>query len=269
MNNPVPGYLLPDILIGTVTVVAVALFGLQRALRRAESQVPETSRAFWTASALLVAWFFTALYLSWSGFYQGSPSRVPTLPFGLLIPIAAGVVLFRRSPLFRRVVNAIPQSWIVSIQAYRMEGVIFLMLYAGGRLPGVFAWPAGVGDFLVGVLAPVAGVAYMRGWRKSDGWVRAWNLLGIADLVVAIATGFLTSPSPAQLLALDRPNELVSAFPLVMIPVFLVPLSVLLHLASLEKLRQIERGGQDLNPLLDDGRWSSQGSDSKTPIAAC
>jgi hypothetical protein len=40
------------------------------------------------------------------------------------------------------------------------------------------------------------------------------------------------------MLAFDAPNELISAFPLVMVPVFLVPLSILLHLASLKKLRQ-------------------------------
>jgi hypothetical protein len=238
MNHTGLGYMLPDILIGTVTVVAVALFGLNRALRSAELQVQDRRRAFGTGSVLLVGWFFTALFLSWSGFYQGSPSRLPTLPLGLLIPIAAGVILFLRSPLFRRVIEAVPQSWIVSIQAYRAEGLIFLILYAGGRLPGEFALPAGVGDLLVGL--------------------RAWNLLGIADLVVAVTTGFLTSPSPVQLLALDRPNELISAFPLVMIPVFLVPLSLLLHLASLEKLGQIERGRQHLKPLLGAGRQSSR-----------
>jgi hypothetical protein len=36
-----------------------------------------------------------------------------------------------------------------------------------------------------------------------------------------------------QLFAFDNPN---TAFPLVLIPVFLVPLAVLLHLASLAKL---------------------------------
>jgi hypothetical protein len=41
----------------------------------------------------------------------------------------------------------------------------------------------------------------------------------------------------------------VSAFPLAMIPVFLVPLSVLLHLASWQKLH----GTRDLKPLLTDG----------------
>ena len=47
--------------------------------------------------------------------------------------------------------------------------------------------------------------------------------------------GMLSSPSPFQLFAFDLPNELVSVFPLVLVPVFLVPVSVLLHLASLVK----------------------------------
>jgi hypothetical protein len=234
MKNSAPAYLLPYVLIGSVTVVAVALFGLHRALSRATFPARDRRRAFWIGSALLVGWFLAALVLSWSGFYVGSLSRVPTVPLGLLIPIAAGVLLFRTWPLFRRIVDALPQRWIVSVQAYRMEGFIFLLLYASGRLPGAFALPAGLGDMAVGMMAPIAGAS------GSSARLRVWNLSGIIDLVVAVTTGFLTSPSPMQLLALDRPNQLITAFPLVLIPVFLVPLSVLLHLASLQKLRRNE-----------------------------
>jgi hypothetical protein len=249
MNHLGPSYLLPEILIGTVAVIATILIGIYRALSRAEFEALDRKSGFWSISALLVAWSFTALALSWSGFYQGTTSRIPTIPFGLLIPIAAGVVLFWRWPLLRRIIESVPRSWIVSVQAYRIEGLIFLTLYAGGWLPGAFAWPAGVGDVIVGLLAPVVGVAYMRGVRGSTGLLWAWNLLGIADLVVAVTTGFLTSPSPLQLLALDRPNELISSFPLTVIPVFLVPLAALLHLASLQKLRQVEREAGDLSPV--------------------
>jgi len=219
-----------QVLIGAITVVLVALFGLHRALGR---------RAFWIASSLLVAWFVAALLLTQAAFFQGTSTSLPAIPFGLFIPIAVGVALFYRWRLFREMVEALPQSWIVGIQLYRLEGLTFLVLYAAGRLPGAFALPAGIGDVLVGALAPIAAIAYARGARHSSAWLRAWNFLGIADLVVAVTTGFLTSPSPVQLLALDHPNQLIGAFPLAIIPVFLVPLSVLLHLASLKKLRRM------------------------------
>jgi hypothetical protein len=66
-----------------------------------------------------------------------------------------------------------------------------------------------------------------------------WNLLGIADLIVAVATGFLTSPSPFQRFAFDHPNELISVFPLVLIPTFLVPLAIVLHIISLIQLGRV------------------------------
>src|ERR1700722_19328361 len=251
MNHLAPSYLLPNILIGSIAVVATILFGVHRAIPRARSPVLERSYTFWSISTLLLTWFLAALFLSGSGFYQGARSRIPTIPVGLLIPIAAGVVLFWCWPLLRRIVEAVPQSWIASVQVYRVEGLIFLSLYAGGWLPGAFAWPAGVGDVIVGLLAPVVGVAYMRAVRGSTGLLWAWNLLGIADLVVAVTTGLLTSPSPLQLLALDRPNELIGSFPLAMIPVFLVPLALLLHLLSLQKLRQVGETG-DVESLLAD-----------------
>ena len=69
-----------------------------------------------------------------------------------------------------------------------------------------------------------------------DALVRAWNLLGLLDLAVPVTLAFLSSPSPFQMLSLDDPNELISVYPLVMVPVFAVPLAVILHLASLVKI---------------------------------
>jgi hypothetical protein len=123
------------------------------------------------------------------------------------------------------------RSWLVGVQVYRVLGVIFLVLYAGGHLPGVFALPAGVGDTLVGILAPFVAASFARSAEGSERRVRIWNLLGIADLVIAVTLGFLTSPSPFQVAAFDRPSALIAMFPLSLIPVFAVPLSILLHIA--------------------------------------
>jgi hypothetical protein len=141
----------------------------------------------------------------------------------------------------RRILDAVPLPWLIGVQLYRALGVMFLILHAGGMLPGLFAFPAGIGDFLVGLLAPIVALAYARNPQGSTGLVIAWNILGIADLVVAVTTGFITAPSPLLPFVGQPTSELMSVLPLVVIPTFAVPLSILLHLASLLKLRRAVR----------------------------
>ena len=253
MSYQVPGYLMPYVLSGALAVLAAVPAGLYAALKRAGWPARERRQVVWTAAGLLAAWFLAALLLSWFGFYQPA-SGPPTLQYGLLLPIVAGIALYWLWPKFKSAVAAIPQEWMAGLQTYRTLGLIFLVLYAGGFLPGVFAWPAGAGDAMVGVLAPAVAIAYARKSRNSARWLRAWNLLGIGDLTVAITTGFLSSPSPLQMFAFDLPNRLITAFPLALIPVFIVPLSLLLHLASLDKLRHTEVVGKTALPTLEGVR---------------
>jgi hypothetical protein len=56
-------------------------------------------------------------------------------------------------------------------------------------MPSLFAWPAGVGGIAIGLFAPVVGLAYAN--AATAGLVRTWNVLGIVDLVIAVARGFL------------------------------------------------------------------------------
>ncbi len=186
----------------------------------------------------MIVWFGTALTLSWLEFFRGTSDRIPTIELGVFLPIIVGAIALWRSETLRRIIDAVPQAWLVGIQVCRTMGLIFLTLWAVGRLPGDFALPAGIGDVLVGLLAPLVALAYASGAASRELLVRAWNALGILDLIVAVGTGFLTSPSPIQMLSFDAPNYLITAFPLVMVPVFAVPLAILLHLISLMKLRQ-------------------------------
>jgi hypothetical protein len=237
MDYPVPAYLTPFILTGMTAVIAALVLGISRSLRHATWPQGDRAKALWSVSSLLLAWFAIAVVTSIAGFYRPT-SGPPTIQYGLLGPIVGGLLLFRGWPLLRRIFAAIPNSWLVGVQLYRVLGVIFLLLYAGGHLPAVFALPAGLGDTLVGTLAPFVAARYARSPEDSVRQVRLWNLLGIADLVIAVTMGFLTAPSPLQMASFDRPNQLVGMFPLSLIPVFAVPLSILLHIASLQKLRQ-------------------------------
>lgn len=145
------------------------------------------------------------------------------------------------STVLRKTVEATPPQWIIGVQVYRTLGILFLILYAQQQLPGVFAVPAGVGDMIIGITTPLVAYLYFAKHQWARWLAILWNVAGIADLTLAITLGFLPSPGPFQLLALDSPNELIPSFPLVLIPTFAVPLSILLHLFSLRVLLSRKR----------------------------
>lgn len=233
-----PTYLSYYILVSSFAILVVALAGIRAAVVQAGWNDAQRTSTWQAATALFVVWVVLAAILALAGVFRGAADRMPTIEFGIFVPLIAGLVLLWRSPTVLRLLDATPQSWLVGIQFYRVLGLIFLLLNAQGRLPSVFAQPAGAGDVAVGLMAPVVAYAYARGVAGREALVRAWNIVGLLDLAVALTTGFLSSPSPLQLLSLQAPNELISAFPLVMVPVFAVPLAVLLHTASLIKLQR-------------------------------
>jgi hypothetical protein len=233
-----PSYVIYIMLISSIGIVAVVLAGLRAAVVRANWNAAQRATTLRAATVLLILWFAAAQALSMAGAFQGAMDRPPTIEFGIFVPIVIGLVWLWRSTTAMRLLDAVPQSWLVGVQFYRVLGLIFLLMNAAGRLPSTFALPAGWGDVAVGLLAPIVAVAYARGVAGRELLIRGWNALGLLDLAVAITTGFLTSPSAFQMLSFDAPNELISAYPLVMVPVFAVPLAVLLHVASLLKLHR-------------------------------
>ncbi len=76
---------------------------------------------------------------------------------------------YRASRRFRDFVLAIDLRLLTAVQRWRVIGVMFLAFYAFGLLPGLFAWPAGVGDAAVGLAAPFVLLAMLR---RSPTWRR-------------------------------------------------------------------------------------------------
>jgi hypothetical protein len=234
----IPIYLPYFVAAGTAATLIAILYGLNRALADANWPAADRTRTYCASAVILLGWFAVAITLSALGVYHVDSSQVPTIQYGILLPILIGALLIWRSETVKRIIAAVPQQWIVSVQLYRALGVIFLILYATGKLPSLFAWPAGVGDIAIGLLAPIVGLAYARSPRKAAGLVAAWNVFGILDLIVAVGTGFMTAPSRFLSLDVQPTSELMTVLPMVLIPVYLVPLSIVLHLASLAKLRR-------------------------------
>ena len=161
--------------------------------------------------------------------------RVPPIPFAIFVPLLIWLPLLLRSERVAAVIDAVSPAWLVAFQTYRIRGGVFLVRYAAGELPGVFAPPAGVGDVLVGALAIPVALFLRSSARGGRAAAYAWNLLGILDLLVAIAIGALTTSGR---LPVEVANTVTRSYPLVMIPAFAVPLSLILHGLSLSQLRR-------------------------------
>jgi hypothetical protein len=129
-----------------------------------------------------------------------------------------------------------PAGWLVGIQAYRVFGAAFLAAALRGTLPGLFGYPAGIGDALTGMFALPVAVAVARGTAEGRRAAIIWNLFGLADLMIAIAMGMITSPGPLQLVASTVPSIGSGGYPEVLTPAFAVPSSILLHFLSLRLL---------------------------------
>jgi len=241
MTPQIPGYVfsLESVLRPLVMAIALGLIWLGAARMPASAKSRYTTAG--VLSVVLIGWEAVAQYLGAANTYLATienPPAVPTILFGLLIPLAVAAIALWRSESIARLVSAIPLHWLVAAQVYRVAGGIFLVLWADGRLPWQFALPAGIGDVTTGIGAVVVAAQLARNAIGAHRLTYAWCLFGIADLVVAITMGAMTSPGRAHLLAFDAPNLLVTAYPLVMVPAFAVPLALMLHGLVLWRLRR-------------------------------
>jgi hypothetical protein len=177
-------------------------------------------RRRWAIGAALVfiVWLAAVMLLAANDFFR---LDAPRIPLALLVTLGAGY-LFLLSRTFREIIAGIPQHWMIAIQTFRILGGVFLVRYFQGELPAVFAIPAGVGDVLTGIFAPVVAYWWFAGKPYARGAAIAWNLFGMADLVNAVIIGSLTGGAGGGIV-----------FPIVLIPTYAVPRAFLIHSYSL------------------------------------
>ena len=185
---------------------------------------------------VLLVWFFLVLGASVSGWFLGPRGQPPVL-LGLAVgvPILLGFLLFFASSAVRRFVRSMNPVTITALQSYRVIGVATLVLSSWHRLPALFSMPVGWGDIFIGSTAPLAALALASGRRSGKVIFLLWSVLGILDLVDGIVLGVAIQ---VGLLPTAIDVSAMSLFGMSLITVYLVPISILLHLIGLSQLRK-------------------------------
>src|SRR5262245_48428792 len=177
--------------------------------------------------AFLASWFAVAILVGdGANFPISVESRRAVSGLVALIPFVIAVIALFASKTLRAINTATPNAWLIAIQTYRIAGIMFVWPFLTyGILPAGFAYPAGIGDALTGIFAPIVALMVAQNRPNALKWAVAWNLFGTLDLIVAPAT------------ALIFQARVLTIYPLALVPLFLAPPLVLLtHILSFRNL---------------------------------
>lgn len=212
-----------------------------------EISIDRRSVSSFSARAMLVAvlggWFALAAAAGMSGIMATGPDTLarPVL-LSVVVPIAVFLTLYAGSDSFRNYILTRDIRVLTMLQSWRIIGFAFLMLYAWGTLPGLFAWPAGLGDLLMGLSAPIVVLALVRRSEfPSSGRFAVWNLLGLLDFIVAAGSATLASGAIPGLVDGTLTSAPMEVWPLSLFPSFIVPLFAFMHLTVLLQLLEERR----------------------------
>jgi hypothetical protein len=236
-----PGYIWTLVLIGVVgfPLVTAAMF------------YRVAPRVAVVAAIAAEAWVVVTALLSTAGVYEQDPVVVQPWIALAILGVGAAVVASTRIPAVARVLAApATLARLTWPHTLRVVGVFFLLAMALGKLPAVFALPAGLGDMAVGFAAPFVVRRLRAGSTRGAVW---FNVLGIADMVVAVAIGFLAGAGPTQLIHVTPSTDPIGELPLSLIATVVVPMAVALHVISLVRLRGTRRShvaqGRQTGPM--------------------
>jgi hypothetical protein len=243
--NHLPAYLWALTYAEITCIAAATAYALYSGARAAGLGNRVSTRIGLGATLLFGGWLALSSLLAAGGSYRSRLGHgVPWLPLAVL-GFFVMLLALTRVRLIRRVLTAPgAQQRLLSPHSFRAAGIVFVIAMLLGKLPALFAVPAGFGDIAVGVATPLVA-------RKLRGGSRArpliwFSLLGIADLVSALILGALTGF--LQIVQVHPSATLNADLPLAIIPTVGVPLLLVMHLTSLRALF----GGRGADRVVDE-----------------
>lgn len=191
-----------------------------------------------TVAIILLVWFSVVLYSGLAGAFD-----TPTGEFPVPLILAAGGppvlvwIALLVSPSFKSLAMRLDLAELTAMQSWRIIGAAFLFAWMTEDLPAVFAFPAGVGDILVGLIAPLAAITValkFAGWRQA-----AWGVViaGMADFMIVVSIGLLARDGMPLHFAGHISTHAMGVVPYGLFPTFLVPAFIILHIFAIMRLR--------------------------------
>jgi hypothetical protein len=243
MYDP-PSYVWAMIIAGPAAIAAATCVVLYGGAERAGLGRKRAALLAGAAAVLLGGWIAASAVIAGLGWYNIGPGKLPWLPVAAAGYLGTLLALSRVPVMARALAAPGMASRLLLPHSFRVAGVFFLLYWAFGHLPALFALPAGLGDIVAGITAPLVARRLARG---NGGRAAVWfNAFGLTDLVVALTLGALTG---YQVLKVTPSAAAIGELPLALIPTATVPLLFALHITSLSTREKATRPALRLSAL--------------------
>lgn len=175
----------------------------------------------------LAAWLCFAAALVISGQFEKAGAVATALTIWGLSALAL-ITLWLSRPARDWLDQADVRSLILP-HLTRLVGAYFLWLGAKGQLPNDFARPAGIGDLLIALFATLMLLVRALHRRRI---LFVWNCLGFADILFVVLSAMRFGLRDWNSMAALR------AFPLGLLPTFVVPIIIVTHILIFVRTRR-------------------------------
>lgn len=186
----------------------------------------------WFAGAVLAA--DADLFRTWRGL-----GPLSAVQWAIVLPVLVFWTAHILVPPFRRAVGELDLVFLSAIQCTRILGTGHLLWWSFGLMAGGFAFPVGVGNFIVTVLAVVTTVAVARRSPGHRRWLWILTIVGTAEFLMTI--GLAVGGMMATSASFDPPVNAAGLadfrlLPLSIFPTFLIPFFLVIHSATFARL---------------------------------
>lgn len=146
------------------------------------------------------------------------------MPAVMLTFLAIPPLLVLAFPRFI-VPDGIDLGWLMGVQAFRLVGGLYLVEHFRGNVGTAFAYWAGIGDVVTGLLACLLLLQYWQTGSMSQR-LAFWTIVfGLADFAWAYGIGITSLETTLQVFAVGELHA-TNLFPIALIPFLLAPIAM-------------------------------------------
>lgn len=238
MNPAAPFYIYGLLFLIVLALLLFIFYSLNFALKKLEYPEGKRKKTLIAAALLVAAWLVFTSVIAIQGILRDYESTPPRLML-ILIPAVLGIIYLSSSTRVNSYLSVIPSSWLVYIQSFRiiMELMLWLMLL-NDLIPVQMSFETeGLNyDVLAGLSAPLIGFYALsaKKWPRISAVL--WNIAGLLLVLNITIVSILSAPVPFRQFMNEPANTIITYFPFVWIPAFIVPFAILIHVLSLKQI---------------------------------